>query len=106
MHIKYSPTALKELNEVRLYLQDVSPSGLKNVLSAIRITVNSIPENISIGRSTPHEDVWEKVVPRYGYIIPYTIQDDSVIILRIFNSRRKPLDYEQIAMDIADIQSE
>ena len=106
MKIQYSPTALHELDALREFLQDVSPAGLKNVLSAICKTVDSIPTSISRGRSTPHDEVWEKVVPNYGYIIPYLVHDNTVYILHIYNSNREGLNYAQIKQDVSAIQSE
>lgn len=106
MKIQFSLTALQELDNLRSHLQDVSPAGLKNVLTAIRKTIYDIPSSVSRGRSTPHDEVWEKVIPKYGYIIPYLIHDDTIIILHVFNSSREGLDYKQIAQDVSKIQDE
>jgi len=106
MKIQFSATALSELEALREYLGEISPQGLENVVSAIQSTIHDIPNSISRGRSTPHDEVWEKVIPKYGYIIPYLIHENTVIILRIYNSRRKPLDYDQISKDVESLKQD
>ena len=36
-------------------------------------------------------DVRELVEPRYGFVIPYTVLDDTISILRIYSAKRYPL---------------
>ena len=96
MKIVITRRAVLDLDNLRKYLAPKSPAGLRNVLSALQKTIEDIPKNPSRGRATPHDDVWEKVVPKYGYIIPYYVRGNTVFILRIYSSRRKPLDYDSV----------
>lgn len=96
MKIVITRRAVLDLDNLRKYLAPKSPPGLRNVTDALQNAIEDIPESLSRGRATPHDDVWEKVVPKYGFIIPYFVRGDTVFILRIYNSRRKPLDYEGV----------
>lgn len=94
MKIVITRRAVLDLDNLRQYLAPKSRTELLNVTDALQNAIKDIPESLSRGRATPHDDVWEKVVPKYGYIIPYYVRGDTVFILRIYNSRRKPLNYD------------
>jgi toxin ParE1/3/4 len=96
MKIVITRRAILDLDNLRKYLAPKSPAGLRNVISALQKTIEDIPKSLSRGRATPHDDVWEKVVPKYGYIIPYYVRGETVFILRIYSSRRKSLDYVNV----------
>jgi toxin ParE1/3/4 len=46
-----------------------------------------------MGRKTLRDDIRELVEPRYGFIIPYTIHEGTILILRIYSAKRYPLDF-------------
>lgn len=96
MHIKITTLALRDLEELRLFLEKRSHSGLKNVLADIEQTITEIPTSISRGHKTPRDDVWEKITPTYKYKIPYYSRGDTLYILRIYHSSREGLDYKAI----------
>lgn len=96
MKIVITRRAVRDLDTLREYLVQRSPTGLRSVVTALQNTIEDIPKSLSRGRATPHDDVWEKIVPQYGYIIPYLVRGNTVFILRIYNSRRKPLDYDGV----------
>lgn len=96
MQIKITRLAARDLEETRRYLKPRTNVGLRNVTSSIKKAINEIPNSLSRGRKTPHDEVWEKLVPKYGYIIPYYVEGDTVYILRIYDTRREPLDYSKI----------
>lgn len=96
MQIRFTEPALLDLDELRVYLSDRSPHGLDNVVSDIESTVFGIPTSISKGRRTPRDDVFEKITPKYKYLIPYTVKDDILYVLRVYHPSRKPLDYGRL----------
>lgn len=67
MEIRFTAPAQQDLKELRDYLEPLSPSGFKNVVSDIEKTVKEIPGSISRGFRTPRDDVWEKITPTYKY---------------------------------------
>ena len=89
--------AKADLDALNAYLKNRSPSGLRSVMASLKTTMATIPEGISRGRKSPlREDIWEKVDTKYGYVIPYFIEDDTVYVLRIYNSRRQGLTAKDI----------
>ena len=96
MQIKLTDLALRDFEEVRLYLSKRSYDGLKNVLEDIESTILSIPDNLLAGRLTPRDDVRERITPKYGYKIPYLVRGDILYVLRVYHPKRRPIDYENI----------
>nr|WP_321981008.1 type II toxin-antitoxin system RelE/ParE family toxin [uncultured Cohaesibacter sp.] len=96
MKIEFTSGAIGDLEELREYLASRSPAGLRNVLSELERSIRQIADNVDIGRATPHEDVREIVVPKYGYVVPYHVWRDTVYILRVYRSARRPLKYKDL----------
>lgn len=96
MNIKITISALRDMEELRLFLAERSHSGLRNVLADIERTIIEIPTSISRGHKTPRDDVWEKITPTYKYKIPYYLRGDTLYILRVYHSSREELDYKTI----------
>ena len=98
MNIIFTQEAKRDLDELRAYLEPLSPSGLAHVVATLEARIRSIPANPRIGRPTPRDDVREVVEPKYGFVIPYYVQDESLYILRVYRSKRKPFDYAALGM--------
>lgn len=93
MNIRFSTLALIDLEDLHAYLPEKSPSGYRNVALAIEEVVQSIPGNLFRGRKTPIDEVWERLVPKYHYVIPYCVRGNTCFILRVYHSSRPGLDY-------------
>jgi toxin ParE1/3/4 len=98
MRIEFTSPALRDLEDLRIYLAERSASGLANVLGDIESTVFDIPKSVARGRKTPRDDVWERVSNRYKFVIPYHVRGGVVYILRIYHPKREPLDYEALKL--------
>lgn len=96
MKIIYTRKAKADLNELREFLQPQSPSGLQNVVGDILGLTEALPSSIARGRITDHPDVFEKLTPKYSYLIPYTVYQGDLYILRVYHPSRKKLDYTKI----------
>jgi len=96
MNIKFTSPALQDLEDLREYLAERSPSGLERILQDIAQTVQEIPTGVSRGRRTPRDDVRERISIHYKFIIPYHVRGTTVYILRVYHGRRKPLDYDKL----------
>ena len=96
MIIEFTTAASMDISDLRGFLAPKSEIGLEHVLSEIEQTVFAIPNSISKGRKTPRDDVFEKVTPKYGYVIPYYSRGNIIYILRVYHSNRKDLDYNSI----------
>lgn len=93
MQLVFTVEAKRDLYELRSYLSPVSPAGLAKVVDALEAKLTMLLSSPYAGRQTSHEEVLEVVETKYGFVIPYRIQDDFLFILRIYRSARKPLDY-------------
>ena len=94
MKTVFSEAAKRDLDDLRAYLAPLSPSGLASVTAALLARIHSIPDNPNIGRRTPRDGVREVVEPKYGFVVPYCVKGEVIFVLRIYRSRRKPLDYQ------------
>ncbi|MCB1534647.1 MAG: type II toxin-antitoxin system RelE/ParE family toxin [Rhodoblastus sp.] len=100
MRAIFSRAATQDLRELRRYLSPLSPSGLAAVTSAIERRVQVTLEHPDSGRPSPHPAIRESIEPRYGFLIPYVVRGEYLIVLRIYRSARKPLDYEALAKSL------
>ena len=98
MQIIFTDAAFRDLAELRAYLEPLSPSGLRNVMQRLENVIGIIPANPRIGRMTPREGVRELVEPKYGFLIPYAVIDRKVFILRVYRSKRPPMDYASLGV--------
>ena len=96
MQIVYTRKAKQDLQKIRTYYGSRTPTGLQNIVNDIIHVVEDIPISISKGRATPHPDVWEKITPKYSYLLPYYIFQGKLYILRVYDPRRGKLDYTKI----------
>jgi toxin ParE1/3/4 len=98
MQLVFTREAKADLDELREWLEPLSPGGLANVVFCIKSRIELGLENPRIGRLTPRDDVRELVEPRYGFIIPYYVKSERFYVLRIYRTRRKPLDYTNLSL--------
>ena len=98
MKIVFTIEAKQDLNHLRTWLAPLSPSGLSNVVSALKTSIHRVSANPRIGRPTPRDDIREIVVPKYGFTIPYYVKGNTLFILRVYNARREPLDLANLSL--------
>ena len=96
MQIVYTRKARQDLQEIRNYYGSRAPIGRSHIVNDIVNTVKDIPNSIFKGRATPHPHVWEKITPKYKYLLPYYIFQGKLYILRVYDPRRAALDYTAI----------
>ena len=96
MKIIYTRKAKQDLARVRDHYEPLSQISLQNIVDDIVTVIEDLPHSISRGRNTPHEGVWEKISPKYSYLIPYHIYEGKLFILRVFHTSRDTLDYAEI----------
>jgi toxin ParE1/3/4 len=94
MKIVFTLKAKADLEELRIYLAPLNFRGLQNVVTAIESKILLISKNPFIGRLSSKDNVREIIEPKYGFLIPYCIEKETLFILRIYRNQRAPLDYE------------
>jgi toxin ParE1/3/4 len=91
MRVRYSFKALADVDEIRKYLEQRSPTGAFNVVQAINASVRSIADHPYAFERTSDPQIRMKVVRPYRYKIFYSIiGDDTVEILHIRHTSRRP----------------
>ena len=62
-------------------------------MADIAAVIRSLQDGMVRGRRTPRDDVFERVTVKFGYVIPYTIKNNEVFVLRVYDSRQRGIDY-------------
>jgi toxin ParE1/3/4 len=86
MRVRYTPQARRDIGRIYAYLNKRSPSGALNVSAAIQFIV----ERPKASERTDDPKVRVKVVRRYRYKIFYRITEDTVEILHVRHTSRRP----------------
>jgi addiction module RelE/StbE family toxin len=92
MNVVYAPRALRDLQGIAAYLVDRSPSGARNVLSAIEASIDSLMHFPQIGHLVDSAGHRRLVVVRHPYVVYYRIAEHEVLILHIRHTSRRPID--------------
>jgi len=92
MKVGYAPRALRDLEGISAYLVERSPSGTRNVLAAIKSTIDALATFPEIGPVVGREQHRRIPVLRYPYVIFYRIAGDELLVLHIRHSARRPID--------------
>lgn len=82
---------MQDLDDLKEWLRLKNPAGFRSVARQISKTVQPLSTHPAIGRKTIREDIRELVEPRYGFIIPYTVIEGTIFILRIYSAKRYPM---------------
>ncbi len=90
MRVRYTPQARRDIGRIYAYLNKRSPSGAVNVLAAIYAGVRFIAQRPKASERTDDLNVRVKVVRRYRYKIFYSITGDTVEILHVRHTSRRP----------------
>ncbi|MBL4911149.1 MAG: type II toxin-antitoxin system RelE/ParE family toxin [Alteromonadaceae bacterium] len=89
LQISWLNKALKNLDDEAQYIATDSPSAAKKMVQKIRITVELLANNPSLGRSGRIVGTRELVIEHFPYIIPYRVHNRTIEILRVFHTSRK-----------------
>ena len=88
MKVRWSPTAVSDLELIRDYIARDSPAAAGRIAARIKASVlrlSSFPLSGRVGRVP---ETRELVVPGTSYIAAYTIKDDEVQIAAILHGRQ------------------
>jgi addiction module RelE/StbE family toxin len=90
MQIIWLKTALKNLDELAEYIAQENPQAAQQMMDAIEIQVNLLATQPALGRSGRVLGTRELVISNTHYLVPYRIKNNSVEILRVFHTSRRP----------------
>jgi toxin ParE1/3/4 len=90
MRLRFTPQARRDIERIYDYLNQRSPSGADNVSVAIYAASRFIAERPKASPLTEKPNVRVKVLRRYRYKIFYHVVGDTVEILHIRHTARRP----------------
>ncbi len=89
MQVKWTRTALSNLNDLAEYVAKEDPQVASDMVSKIVLAVDKLLDYPGMGRPGRVPGTRELLVPGVPYIIPYRVKDDFVEILRVFHAKRR-----------------
>jgi len=90
MRVRYAPRAFADREQIFDYLRKHSASGARNVMASMRAAVAQLGEQPHSGYATDDPSVRVKFIGRYPYKIFYRVRDDTVEIIHIRHTARRP----------------
>jgi plasmid stabilization system protein ParE len=92
MRVKWLRKALRNLDDEASYIAADDPAAARLVVERILNAVGTLPEQPAIGRPGRVPGTRELVVLKTRYIVPYRVRRDTIEILRVFHTSRRPPD--------------
>jgi len=89
MKIRWSPTAISDLESIRDYVARDNPSAARKVANRIKESVNRLINFLLSGRLGRVPRTRELVIPGTSYIAAYTIQRDEVQIAAVLHGKQR-----------------
>jgi toxin ParE1/3/4 len=90
MIVRLTRRAGSDLEAILGYLEQHSSEGAHTVAASLRQAIAVVASHPHSGASTRRPQVFVKIVPDYPYKIFYRLRKDSIDILHIRHSARRP----------------
>ena len=87
-NFRLSRLAKKDLEEIKDFYKKISPDIFKKIRDAIKKSFLLLQENPNIGHPTNDYDVFEWHIPGTKYSLPYMLDDNEIVILRVYDERQ------------------
>jgi toxin ParE1/3/4 len=88
MKIRWSPTAVSDLESIREYIAKENPTAARKVAIRIKESVNRLSSFPLSGRAGRVPETRELVMPGTSFIAAYTIQGDEVQIAAVLHGKQ------------------
>jgi plasmid stabilization system protein ParE len=89
VNVRYSETALADLDAILAYLNERSPSGGRRVMQSIQRAIELIGEYPDRGRLAGEGNVRVVPVGRYPYLIYWDVDESGPYIAHIRHAARR-----------------
>ena len=86
MKLKFTPHATYDLKRLRAFIAKHNPSAAKRISQKLKESILLLLENPELGKE-PDEPPRVRDYVSGPYFVRYTVQDDTVIILRVWHGR-------------------
>ena len=89
MKVRYTDTALAEINDILSYIAKDNPLAADEVGAIMRATIARLADFPRMAFETDVPDVRVAPVLPYRYLIFYSVHDDSLVIRDVRHTARK-----------------
>jgi plasmid stabilization system protein ParE len=83
-------TALRNLDAEAAFIADDDPAAARLVVARVLAAVSMLADQPGLGRPGRVPHTRELVVLHTRYLVPYRVRGDSVEVLRVFHTSRRP----------------
>lgn len=91
MRLRYTRTALRQIETILTYVADRSPQGAERLQARILASVGLVLEHPYAGQATSRPSTRRMVLTPYPYVLFYRVMADEVVVMRLRHAARKPL---------------
>jgi toxin ParE1/3/4 len=88
MKVVYAPRALRDIEDILIYINERSPRGARNVSLAIEHAIHMCALSPRAGARTDEPGVYRRPLGRYRYTIFYRVRPDVMEIVRVVHAGR------------------
>ncbi|HWE62889.1 MAG TPA: type II toxin-antitoxin system RelE/ParE family toxin [Chloroflexota bacterium] len=89
MTLRLSEAARDDLRAIYAYYAERNPASADRVVGTILKAANGLTSFPLLGKYGAVEGTRERLVTRYPYRIIYSIEDDSIVVLRIIHGAQQ-----------------
>jgi toxin ParE1/3/4 len=93
MKVRYTETALSEVDEIFAYIANYSVVAAAAVVERVDELIGQLSEFPYMAQETDNARVRKFPLGRFPYVIYYTVEQDEVVILHIRHGARRPLSF-------------
>lgn len=90
LKIRYAPAAQRDLASIFAYLAERSPQAKRLIAARLSNAILLIADNPAIGVRTQRPGIFVKFVPKSAYKIFYRLQEETIEVIHIRHSSRRP----------------
>ncbi|GLS20489.1 hypothetical protein GCM10007874_35060 [Labrys miyagiensis] len=91
MKLRYTKTALRQIDKALSYIKDRSPQGATNIGERVAGIIAMLEDHPYVGQATSRRGARRVVLTPYPYVIFYRIAGEEVIVMRFRHTARRPL---------------
>jgi toxin ParE1/3/4 len=96
MRVRYTETALRELDNIFSYIAKNSITGASSVVGRVEQLIGQLTEFPHMAQETDFAGVRKFPLGRFPYFIYYVVERDEVVIIHIRHQARRPLTAEEL----------
>lgn len=89
MRIRYTETALVEVDEIFAYVAQRNPAAAARVVARIERTIKNLSDFPEMAQEADEPGVRRIPAGHYPFIVFYTIEADEVVILHVRHGARR-----------------